>query len=92
MTKEEAQAAYDAAKERHEAAQADLVEKRRNLDEVLRDEEAANRAVFMGFDPGDEEARRVVRRMADQKREAKTEAHASVDASSLGDEAVGGVS
>ncbi len=54
-TKQEAQAAYDAAQERYEAAYKDVAEKREELDGCLFEEAVRNNALFLGYEEGDEE-------------------------------------
>ena len=91
-SKEEAQAAYDAALERFEAARDDLAARREELDGYLREEEARRAAVFMGFEEGDEAGVRAALHLSERRREAKRRAHA--DAEEAGgdfDGPVGGV-
>lgn len=71
MSKEDAQNAYDAAQERYDAAFEDLKAARADLDEYLREEEARNHAVFLGFEEGDEKGVEMARDLAIRRREQK---------------------
>lgn len=71
MSKEEAQKTYDDAFQRHQSAYADLEAARINLDEYLREEEAARHAVFLGFEEGDPDGIEMAKNLATRRREQK---------------------
>lgn len=88
-SKQEAQENYEQAKEAAEQAQNTLRVARSELDEFLREEEAARQAVYLGYEEGEEEGIRAAKAVMARRRETKA---AAKDESSEADGPIGGVS
>ncbi len=87
QSKEEAQANYEQAREAAEQAQNTLRVARSELDEFLREEEAARQAVYLGYEDGDEEGIRAAKAIMTRRRESK-----AVLKAEAADGPIGGVS
>jgi hypothetical protein len=87
QSKEKAQENYEQAREAAEQAQNALRVARTELDEFLREEEAERQAVYLGYEPGDEEGIRAAKAIMERRRETK----AAVKAEAA-DGPIGGVS
>ena len=93
QSKQEALENYEQTKEAFEQAQNALRVARTELDEFLREEEAERQAVYLGYEPGDEEGIRAAKMIMERRREAR--AAAKADAESFARESdgpIGGVS
>lgn len=92
MDKEQAQKELDKAQKDADDAAATLLEKRQALDEILQEEEAERRAVYLGFEEGDEDGIRAAKALANRRREEKATLATLDFEDSSQDGPIGGVS